>query len=305
MILRVRVPATSANLGSGFDSLGIALGLYNFVDLVSLGEEDRLEVFGEGEGDLSSREENLLWRAMERTFELLDFRRPPLGIVCHNAIPMKRGLGSSAAAVIGGIALACGVADLTLSPEEVLSLALEFEGHPDNITPCAVGGVVASCLVGKSVKFVKMPFPEGVYVVVAVPDVEVATEAAREALPREVSLEDAVYSLSRATVLAASLATGKLENLLYAMDDRLHQPFRARLFPGGERILEEVRRLEGCLGVAISGSGPSVLAFAAGNPHKLATRMCAIFSESGMRSRFFVLDVDQEGARIEGGRDAS
>jgi homoserine kinase len=177
---------------------------------------------------------------------------------------------------------------------------VRLEGHPDNVVPCSLGGLVVSCVDGDDLRYVKLPPPpERITAVVAVPDVQVKTEDARKALPSQVAMEDAVFSLNRATLLAASWAAGKWENLPWAMDDRLHQPFRSKLFPGGDRILDAVRSVENCLGVAISGSGPSVLAMAQGSPRHVAEAMCRIFSENGVRSRFFVLNVDEEGASVE------
>jgi homoserine kinase len=175
-----------------------------------------------------------------------------------------------------------------------------IEGHPDNVLPCCLGGLVVSCVDGEELRYVKLPPPpERITAVVAVPDVQVRTEDARKVLPKQVDMNDAVFSLNRAALLAASWAAGKWENLPWAMDDRLHQPFRSKLFPGGDRILDAVKTVRNCLGVAISGSGPSVLAIAQGTPGDVAEAMCRVFSENGVRSRFFVLNVDEEGASLD------
>jgi len=307
-MLTAIVPASSANIGSGFDSFGVALSLYNRYQVVGLLPPDtyEVEVVGEGGRSLAKPEDNLLIRSFRATLAKFDI--PPVGLKLktYNAIPLSRGLGSSASAIVGGVMLANAVGMLSLQREKLLSLMVELEGHPDNVVPCCIGGFVISAWDGKEVKYVKLPaFEEKIKVVVAVPDVTVDTKMAREVLPKSVSLQDAVFNLSRAALLAASWVTGKLENLPWAMEDKLHQPYRAKLFPGGEEILDRVKSVPGCLGAAISGSGPSVLAFVKGNPTRTAKEMCSVFTERGIRSRFFVLDVDQKGARIKGVKPAA
>ncbi|MBC7322497.1 MAG: homoserine kinase [Acetomicrobium sp.] len=301
-MLTVIVPASSANIGSGFDSFGVALSLYNKYQLLELLPAKRydIEAVGEGGKGLASPESNLLIRSYEAAMKRFDVPLVGLKLRSYNAIPLARGLGSSASAVVGGVILANVIGKINLPKEKLLPIMVELEGHPDNVVPSYIGGFVISSWDGKDVKFVQLPpFREKVKVVVAVPDVTVDTKRARDVLPRNVSLQDAVFNLSRAALFAASWMTGKLENLPWAMEDKLHQPYRAKLFPGGEEILERVKSAPGCLGAAISGSGPSVLAFVRGNPTRTAKEMCSVFTEKGLRSRFFVLDVDQEGARIQ------
>lgn len=299
-LLSFRLPATSANLGSGFDTMGLALSLYNDVEVLETLEEHRyeIEVIGEGAPDLSQPSGNLLVKSYEYACRKWGLPAQGLRFRSVNAIPLGRGLGSSATAVVGGILIANAFREKALETEELLVLATELEGHPDNAVPCLIGGMVVSCWNGSEVRYVRLPaMPEGMSAVVAVPDFRVLTHDAREALPREVSLGEAVFNLSRAALFAASWATGNWKNLMFAMEDRLHQQFRARLFPGGEAILSRMKKIPECLGVAISGSGPSMLAFARGNPQRVAIAMCQAFSESGVRSRFFVLDTDIQGAR--------
>jgi homoserine kinase len=301
--MSLRLPATSANLGSGFDTMGLALSLYNDVEVLETLEEGRyeIEVIGEGAPELVDPSRNLLVKSYEHACR--KWGQCPYGLKMRsiNAIPLGRGLGSSATAVAGGILIANGFREHPKETEELLVLATELEGHPDNAVPCLIGGMVVSCWDGSQVRYVRLPpMPEGMSAVVAVPDFKVLTHEAREALPREVALGEAVFNLSRAALFAASWATGNWANLMFAMEDRLHQQFRARLFPGGEAILNRMAKIPECLGVAISGSGPSMLAFARGNPQRVAIAMCQAFTESGVRSRFFVLDTDIQGARARG-----
>lgn len=299
--MRIKVPASSANLGSGFDTVGLALSLYNFFDVLEIlpAGQYEVEVVGEGAGNEGLAVRNGVVASFERACRSWGIEPPGLRLRTLNAIPMKRGLGSSSSAIVGGVAIANELRKEPLSREELLPLMVSMEGHPDNVVPCCLGGMAVSCWDGENLRFVRMPpLPEDICAVVAVPAVELSTEEARRALPDQVSLKDAVYNLSRAALLAASWATGNWDNLPWAMDDRLHQPFRARLFPGGESILEEVRAIGQCSGVAISGSGPSVLAFARSGVPEMAGLMCSIFSRFGLRSRFFVLSEDREGLSV-------
>lgn len=300
-LIRVKVPASSANLGSGFDTVGLALTLYNFFDVLEVLPEGRYEVdvIGEGSGSAAQDCRNGVIESYERACGEWGLVPPGLRLRTMNAIPFKRGLGSSSTAVAGGVAIANELRERPLPKEELLPLMVSMEGHPDNVVPCCLGGMVVSCWDGSDLKFVRLPpMPSDMLAVVAVPAVELSTEEARRALPSQVSMKDAVYNVSRSALLAASWATGDWGNLGWAMDDRLHQPFRARLFPGGEAILEEVRRIPQCAGVAISGSGPSMLAFARSEAHRVAELMCSVFSRFGVRSRFFVLASDDAGVTV-------
>jgi homoserine kinase len=299
--VRVRVPASSANLGSGFDTLGLGLSLYNYYDVLEFlpeGEYD-VEVIGEGLGEIVGSANNMVISSYETACKEWGIAPRGLRLRSLNAIPLCRGLGSSAGAVVSGVVIANMIRDVPLPREELLELMTRIEGHPDNVVPCCLGGMVVSCWDGEHLRHVRLDtHPGTITAVVAVPDVRVSTAHARSVLPETVSLQDAVFNVGRVALFAASWATGKWDELPWAMDDRLHQQFRARLFPGGEAILEKVRSQKECLGVAISGSGPSVLAFVTGDPQPVAESMCRIFSEHGVRSRFFVLDVDDDGALV-------
>lgn len=300
-LFRVKVPASSANLGSGFDTVGLALSLYNFFDVLELLPTGmyKVEVEGEGAGDEALEVHNGVVKAYEGACQGWGMEAPGLRLRTLNAIPLKRGLGSSSSAIVGGVAIANELRKAPLSRQELLHLMVTMEGHPDNVVPCCLGGMVVSCWDGENLKYVSMPpLPKDMAAVVAVPAVELSTEEARRALPDQVSMKDAVYNVSRSALLAASWAVGNWDNLSWAMDDRLHQPFRAKLFPGGEAILKEVRKIPQCSGVAISGAGPSILAFARYEAHKVAELMCSLFTTAGVRSRFFVLSEDTHGVEV-------
>lgn len=301
-LLRVRVPATSANLGAGFDSLGMAVSLYNVFCVSSTlpAGEFRSDVIGEGAKELVDAKANLVVRSYLHACEKWGISGCGFDLCSHNVIPLARGLGSSAGAVVAGVLIANELNGVGAPEAELLRLMTQLEGHPDNVAPCYLGGMTVSAWDGEELRYVRLPaLPSDMHVVVAVPDVKVSTSKAREALPEVVEFKDAVFNLGRAALLTAAWATGKWDLLSWGMDDRLHQQYRAKLFPGGEEVMNRVREIPGCLGVAISGSGPSILALVRGKPRKVAETMCHTFSEHGVDSLFFVLEGNADGAKVE------
>ena len=300
-LITLRVPATSANLGSGFDTIGMAVSLYNIFKVVELLPEKQynIEAHGEGARELSDPAANLVVRAYEMTCERWGVKGPGFSLWCHNIIPLCRGLGSSAGAVVAGVLIAKHLTGREANEAELLRLMTQIEGHPDNVAPCFLGGMVVSCWDGENLRYVSLPaLPPEVLCVVAVPDERVKTSDARKALPKQVPFEDAVFNLGRAALLTAAWATGKWDYLKWGMDDRLHQQYRSKLFSGGEVIFSRVRELPECLSVAISGSGPSVIALVNGPTQRVAETMCRTFTEHGVRSQFFVLDSSALGPQV-------
>ncbi len=301
-LITLRVPATSANLGSGFDTIGMAVSLYNIFKVTELLPEGeyKVEALGEGARELSSPKANLVVKAYEETCERWNVKGPGFALWCHNIIPLCRGLGSSAGAVVAGVLIAKYLTGCDANDDELLRAMTMIEGHPDNVAPCFLGGMVVSCWDGKELRYVNLPpLPPEVLCVVAVPDERVKTSDARNALPKEVPFGDAVFNVGRAALLTAAWATGKWDYLKWGMDDRLHQPYRSKLFSGGEVIFSRVEALPECLSVAISGSGPSVIALVKGSTQRVAEAMCRTFTEHGVRSQFFVLDGSAQGARVD------
>lgn len=301
-ILRVRTPATSANLGAGFDTLGMALSLYN---VFTVNEklphgEFRSDVIGEGARELTDPKSNLVVESYLRACGEWGIDGTGFALTSNNVIPLARGLGSSAGAVVAGVLMACELNGVKKDEREQLRVMTMIEGHPDNVAPCFLGGMTVSTWNGSEVSYVKLPaLPSDLHVVVAVPDVKVSTHSAREALPEKVDFKDAVFNISRAALLTAAWAAGKWDLLSHAMEDRLHQQYRSKLFPGGGSVMERVREVPGCLGTAISGSGPSIVALVRGRPRKVAETMCRTFSEHGVDSLFFVLECSPDGAAVD------
>ncbi len=297
--VRVRVPATTANLGSGFDALGMALGLYNEIEVEVGGVGLQLEVEGEGAGRLREQgPNNLVARALTGTLEKLGERPEGLRLWTVNRIPLSRGLGSSSAAVLGGVVAAAALAGTRLAPEALLDLALPLEGHPDNIAPALLGGLTVATLVEGKVRCVSLPVPAELSAVAVVPEFHLATAKARKALPHEVPREDAVFNVGRVALFLAAMQAGRLDLLREAARDRLHQPYRAPLVPGMEEVLAEGERA-GALACFLSGAGPTLLALVAGEGGSVGERMVSRWkAAAGITARASFLPIDRSGTQV-------
>ena len=288
--LRIVAPATSANLGPGFDTLALALDLANSVIVTQRPGPLEVHVTGEGAGELPESADNLVCRAMALGLDSLD----DLVVECENGIPLGRGLGSSAAAVCAGLVAANALGGHRWPPDELLRRAAEIEGHADNAGACILGGIVA---VGPDARAVQIAPPEDLLFVTVVPRERVSTARARGALPATVPLADAAETLARAIGLVLALERGELDELHMLLGDRLHEPYRAPLVPG----IDELRALcgeRGCLGVTISGSGPSVLLWARrADAAGLAERAVAVLAATGVSADVSVLRVAPGGVR--------
>ena len=255
-MIRIQVPATSANLGSGFDSLGIALTLYN---QEWMEESDSLEITSKDSVKIPTDESNLIFWAAKQLYEHCGRSLPGLRIIQQNDIPMARGLGSSSACIVAGLLGANRLIGSPLSQQDLINMAAKIEGHPDNTTPAISGGLVASAIEGERVYSVSVPVAENIRFALFIPPFELKTEKARAVLPAQYSREDAVYNLSRSALMTATLFSGKTENLRVAVQDRLHQPYRFGLIAN----LDQVFRLSyelGSLGTYVSGAGPTIIA---------------------------------------------
>lgn len=278
-----RIPATTANLGPGFDCLGLALNLYNTVEL-SLATVTEVTVTGEGAGRLPQTPANLVLRAATALAQRAGVQVPGWRLVQHNEIPLARGLGSSSAAIVGGL-VACDVLlELETPPHELLELATELEGHPDNVAPALFGGLTVCARDGDKTHCLRLPEPEGLHVAVGIPDYELSTAAARRALPETYSRADAVYNLTHACLTLAALCRGRYDLLGEAMQDRLHQPYRLPLAPGAAAAIAGAQAA-GASGAVLSGSGPAVAAFCEGRCEAVAAAMEQAWAREGLPSR--------------------
>jgi len=294
MSIDVRVPATSANLGPGFDVLGLALGLYNEIVYQ---EADRVSVTveGEGAGRLDSGAGNVVARAALMAHEAAGCRFKGAAIRCVNRIPPARGLGSSAAAWVGGLVAANAALGSPLDRHAVLALACRAEGHPDNVAAALLGGLTVACLSGERVTAVSLPVPADLGWVVLVPEIESSTREARAVLPAAVTRADAVYNLQRMGLLLAALTSGRIDLLGVAMEDRLHQPQRLALFPWTEAVRRAALEA-GALGCVLSGAGPSLLAAVRGAADSVARAMEGALGLAGVAGCALRLPVDTGGA---------
>jgi homoserine kinase len=256
--VRVVVPATSANLGPGFDTLGLALELHDVVAAELTGTGLEVRVHGVGAGEVPLTGEHLVVRAMRATFDSLDVAVDGLRLVCTNAIPHGRGLGSSAAAIVAGVLAARALAGAPEDGQAALALAAELEGHPDNVAPCLLGGLTIAWSAGGKARAVALDVHPDVCPVVFVPAESLSTEAARGLLPASVPHAAAARNAGRAALLIEAL-TRRPDLLLEATEDELHQPYRAPAMPDTLTLVKDLR--ERGLAAVVSGAGPSVLAF--------------------------------------------
>lgn len=299
--VRVRIPATSANLGPGFDCLGLALDLWNVAEFTLEGHGLRLRCGGEGQQEgqqIPTDERNLVVQAMRFFCDTrgLPFPRG-LSIVCQNNIPVSSGLGSSAAAALLGLLGAAALLASPLDTNEALTLAARMEGHADNAAAALLGGLVIVAA-GKGAWLARQIAIPPRQVAVVLPAVDLSTHTARAALPEDIALKDVTYNLGRAMLVVEALRAGDLGLLSQAMDDRLHLPYRLPLIPGGQRALEAAYQAS-ARAVTISGAGPSLIAFTAGDPAPAGEAMAAAFKNAGVNSRTFLLQTTAMGAAVE------
>jgi len=298
--VRVRAPATSANLGPGFDSLGLALALYDDVTARVAAGGCHVTVTGEGAGELPGDETHLVVRAMHAAFDRMGARPPGLVVECVNRIPQARGLGSSSAAIVAGIQLARGLvagpAAVRLDDAGALRLAAELEGHPDNAAPCLLGGFTIAWTDGSGARAVHLKPAPGVHPTLFVPDGRGLTADARAALPASVPHADAARNAGRAALLVHAL-TAEPELLFAATEDRLHQDYRAPGMPATAALVDALR----AVGVAavVSGAGPTVLALTDPPPDFAPDLATAGAGAAGIRWASTRLELSNDGARIE------
>ena len=301
-MMEIRVPASTSNLGPGFDSFGLALKLYLTVRATIVPnavEPCRVTTTGAKENEsLPRNAANLICRAMTFAARREGISLPPVEFDVHNEIPLASGLGSSAAAIVAGIKMMSLLTGHELSDQTVQNYATEFEGHPDNVTASLYGGfTISSVREDRTVVTAKFDWPAQVRVLIVSPHSQLPTHVARAALARTVSRANAVHNLQRTALFTAAIAQGRYDLLWEAMKDRLHQPQRESLVPGLAEALS-LPLMPGLLGVALSGAGPSILALATDHTDEIGARIASCFSARKIESTVRVLEVDNEGCRL-------
>ncbi len=265
-MLHIQVPATTANMGPGFDSIGMAFKLYNNVWVKRLPDGNPKVVFTikrNPELTVPTDETNLIYQTIVRFYKELDIkdRIPPIEITQEDYIPSTRGLGSSAACIVAGLYAANWLSGVGLTKDELANLATLIEGHPDNVAPAIFGGIVIGVMAGQRLEYIKLDNPglKRLKFAVMIPDFPLSTEKARGILPDNIKMKDGIFNASRTALMTAALLTGDFDKLRVAMDDCFHQPYRARILPDMEEIFGAAKGF-GCKGIFLSGAGPTIIA---------------------------------------------
>ncbi|MFI3228159.1 MAG: homoserine kinase [Clostridia bacterium] len=293
-MIKVTVPATSANMGSGFDSIGIALSMYN---VFYMEEQDSIEIITD-DPEIPTDDSNLVYQCAKKVYEMCGKELKGLKIISECEIPQARGLGSSSACIVAGIIGANALLGNPLTKQNIIDLAGSMEGHPDNSTPAILGGFCVAMLEYGKVSHVRVPISHKLDFVAFVPNFELKTEKARMALPETIAHKDAVFNLSRAALLAGSLVTGDLHNIGVAVGDCLHQPYRYGLIPQGEEISTVAKGL-GALGTYISGAGPTIIAMVDKKDKTYLSRAKMYCEEKYPNWTPYQLTSDEIGAIVE------
>jgi homoserine kinase len=289
----VKVPASSANIGPGFDALGMAIGIY-LECRFRPAPELSIRVAGRDAACISTGPENLIWQTALAVAKDAGAEIPPVELHIHNEIPVAKGLGSSAAALTAGVVIADRLLGLGWKPPRVLDEAARLEGHPDNVAACVLGSIVASAIdSGGVARAVRIELAANFDVAVVVPDFVLPTHEARAVLPAEYTKQDAIFNVQRSALLIAALATGATSAFPTALEDRFHQPYRAPLVPGLAEILK--LRAPGLLGCALSGAGPSVLVFYERGYESVCDLVRQVFALHGRESETLHAQIAREG----------
>ena len=296
--VRVNIPASTTNLGPGFDVLGMALKLYNSVEMEISSSALCIEIEGEGSDILPRDESNLVYRSAKQIFDGIGEKPPPLAIRLINNIPLARGMGSSGTAIIGGLMAANVISGAKLTCDEILDMATTMDGHPDNVAASIFGGVVIVSPTDQGMAYMKFLPPKPIDVVIVIPDFHLLTSDARAALPASADLQTVVFNIGRVSLLVGALATGDFHLLGISTEDKLHQPYREKLIPGMRDVLQSAKSAGENVAVALSGAGPSIVAFCTRNSEKIGESMRRAFLRHSVKSRVMILDIDEDGTII-------
>ncbi len=295
-MIRVRVPASSANMGAGFDTLGIALNLYSVIEVEET--DGGLEIITKGHNNVVHNDKmNLVYRAMNMVFDEVGYAPKGLKIVQDSKIPMTRGLGSSSACIIGGMLGANVISGRQLKYSEILNLATDMEGHPDNVSPAMYGGLCVSAKIDGKTVVNSTKLLHNIKFAVMIPDFFVATRKSRGVLPENVAFSDAVGNISSALMFYSALVKGDMDSLRYGVGDRLHQPYRKHYIDGFDEIFQMTYEC-GSYATYLSGSGPTIMSLIYGDDHNFKGKMERFFSDNAHKWRCMILECDNVGSVV-------
>lgn len=296
----ITVPATTANLGSGFDCIGMALSLYNqFEFSLSNNDKTTFNVMGEGANKISLKEDNLLYQSFLSFYQHINLIPPAIDIKISINVPLARGLGSSATAIVAGLLAANYFSPQKLSQDDLINLAIAIEGHPDNVVPAFLGNCILSVGQENQWNFVPINCHPEIKFIVAIPEFELSTESARAVLPKQLSYGDAIFNIAHLGLLIKALETGNKIWLIEALKDKLHQPYRKGLIAGYDDVYQGVITANG-YGMVISGAGPTLLALSSNvDANNVINAMKNTWQNLGIKADVKCLNLDTQGAIIE------
>lgn len=296
LTIKIRVPGTTANIGPGFDCLGAALTIYNYFTF-SNSATTTFTVRGTEAAGISTDENNLVYKSFLKLYQYLDRTPPQVAIDIELGVPLARGLGSSATAIVGGLIGANQLAGSPLNIQEVMELAIAIEGHPDNVVPALLGNCQLSVGETGNWQICQLPWHPELVPVVAIPNFELSTEAARSVLPKQLDRGDAIFNIARMGLLVKGIESDRGDWLTVAMEDRLHQPYRQELIKGYTNV-KQAAIDAGAYGMVISGAGPTLLALVnISKADAVATAMAQAWQQEGILVRSVPLSIDSEGAK--------
>ena len=297
-MMHIKVPATSANMGPGFDSIGVALELYNHLWFEEIEQGVEIIVKKEHEIKIPTDKNNLIYKTMVDFFAETGNVMPGVRLIQKDDIPMVRGLGSSAACIVAGLLAANHMSGCHYSREQLAQIAAKIEGHPDNSNPALFGGMVVGALDHNEMRHVKLDLPKDLVFAIMVPDFPVSTEDSRKVLPDMYTKADAIFNASRAALLVASIYAGNYENLAMAMQDRIHQPYRSQLIPDMDRIFKAAKNY-GALATYLSGAGSTLMAVLTDDKEEVfQQKMAAYLKAIPNEWQLTLLKPDTKGAQL-------
>jgi homoserine kinase len=295
-MIKISIPATSANLGPGFDCLGVALNMNNIIEVEEI-ESGLIIQNADINSKIPVNENNLVYRTMKSVFDRVGYNLKGLRIVQTNNIPTARGLGSSAACIVGGICAANEISGANLSQYDMALLAAQLDGHPDNTTPAMFGGMIISILDKDRLHYVKIDIPQELKFAAMIPKFTLSTSKSRMMLPKKIWHKDAAFNIGRASMLVASMLTGNTKDLSFMFEDKLHQPYRKSLIPDMNRIFQKSLDY-GAKGCYLSGAGSTLMAVLDQNEQEFCAKMDAYISSLKYGWKVKLLEVNKTGAEI-------